>query len=344
MKLPSARLAAFLRAPDPQLRAFLIFGPDGGLVRERADRIAATVAPDLKDPFRVADLAASALTADPARLHDEAAAMSLTGGRRLVRIRDANDGVASLFERFLAAPPPGDSAVVVEAGDLAARSPLRRVFEGAKAAAAVPCYADGPREIEELVREVLGARKIAISADATAYLVTHLGGDRAVSRQELEKLALYAGDNSRIGSAEVMDSIGDSAALTLDDVVYAAGDGDASALERALHRAFEEGEAPVTILRAVMRHFQRLHLAGAAIEAGMPLDDALRRLRPPLFFKLQDRFKRQLRLWPRRRAERQLVALTEAERNAKRTVLPGETICRDALLRIARTAMSAQRR
>src|SRR6516164_4406411 len=97
MKLPASRIAAFLQRPDRTIRAVLLYGPDTGLVRERAETLARTVCPDLKDPFRVADLSGSTLAADPARLADEAAQMSLMGGRRVVRVRDAADRLAALF-------------------------------------------------------------------------------------------------------------------------------------------------------------------------------------------------------------------------------------------------------
>jgi DNA polymerase-3 subunit delta len=338
MKLAAPRVAAFLAKPDAAMRAALVYGPDAGLVRERADRIAAAICPDLRDAFRVADLTAAALLADPARLNDEAAALSLIGGRRVVRVREAGDAAGALFERFLSSPPPGDSMVVVEGGELAARSSLRRTFEDATIAVAIPCYADGRRELEELVRDVLGAHRVSVDSDAMAYLVGHLGGDRLASRRELEKLALFAGDGGRVGLAEATQSVGDSAAMTIDDIVYAAAEGDAAALERALMRAFLEGEMPVSVLRALMRHFQRLHLVQSRIAGGAGDEDALRSLRPPLFFKLQDRFKRQLRVWSQARAAHALALLTQAELNAKTTGLPAEAICRDALLRIARGA------
>ena len=344
MKLPPARLSAFLAKPDAAIRAALFYGPDAGLVRERADRLATAIVPDRRDAFRIADLAAAAFAADPARLHDEAAALSLSGGRRLVRVRDAGDSVGALFQRFLDDPPPGDSVTVVEAGELAQRSSLRRAFEGAQNAAAIACYSDDRRALEELTREVLGARGIEISGEALAYLAQHLGGDRLLSRGELEKLALYVGDKGKVTLAEAMDAVGDSAQLDLDDVVFATAEGNAPALERALTRAFQEGEMPVSVLRALMRHFQRLHLTQARIEDGMSEEEALRSLRPPLFFKLQDRFRRQLRLWPERRARQALELLLQAELGAKRSGPPPDAICRDALLRIARRAGEAARR
>jgi DNA polymerase-3 subunit delta len=129
----------YIAKPDPKLRAFLVYGPDSGLVRERAESLAKSVAPDLDDPFRVMTLPGSALASDPARLNDEMAALSFTGGRRLVRVKDASDALGGLFGSLLDAPPAGDSVAIVEAGELAGRSALRRVFESAKNAVAFHC-------------------------------------------------------------------------------------------------------------------------------------------------------------------------------------------------------------
>jgi DNA polymerase-3 subunit delta len=343
MKLPPPRIAAFLKAPDAGMRAVLVYGPDTGLVKERSAQVARAICLELGDAFRVAEFDADALAHDAARLNDEAASMSLMGGRRLVRIHDAGDAVGALFDRFFKDPPPGDAFIVVDAGDLPPRSSLRRAFEAAKTAAAIPCYLDGPRELGELAREVFAAHKIAARPEAMQYLVAHLGGDRGVSRQELEKLALYVGDGGTVDEAAALDAVGDSAELTVDEAVFAAAEGDAAQLERALNRAFGEGTQPVSLVRAELRHFQRLHLAGARQAAGKSEEEALR-FRPPLFFKLADRFKRQLRLWPPQRAEAAMAALNEAEARMKTTGFPAETICREALLRIARRAASAKAR
>ena len=343
MKLPAQRVAAFLKAPDAGMRAALVYGPDSGLVKERAEQVAHAICSDLGDAFRVAELDADTLARDPARLNDEAASMSLMGGRRLVRVHDAGDAVGAMFDRFFKAPPPGDAFIVVAAGDLPPRSSLRRAFEAAKTAAAIACYLDGPREIGELAREVFAAHKITARPEALQYLVAHLGGDRGISRQELEKLALYVGDGGTVDEQASVAAVGDSAELTVDEAVFAAAEGDATMLERTLNRAFGEGAQAVSLVRAELRHFQRLHLAGARQAAGKSDDEALK-FRPPLFFKLVDRFKRQLRLWPPARAAAAMTALNEAEARMKTTGLPAETICREALLRIARGAASANAR
>jgi DNA polymerase III subunit delta len=342
VRLPPARVAAFLHRPDPAIRAVLLYGPDAGLVRERAEALARGVCPDLRDPFRVADLAASTLASDPARLADEAAQIGLMGGRRVVRVREAGDALASLFVRFLK-DAPGDALVVVEAGDLPGRSALRRAFDEAPPAAAIGCYPDTARDLAAVIRETCAAHRIAVSRDATDFLVAHLGGDRLLTRAELDKLTLYAGDGGHIDLDDARAVIADSAALSLDDALLAAAEGDAAALDRALARVFQEGESPVSVIRALLRHLQRLHMLAARIAAGASPDEAIRNARPPIFFKEQDSWRRQLQRWSEARLRGMLERVGEAEFRMKQTGLPAETICREALFALAGEAQAGRR-
>ena len=338
MKIAPARLAAFLQRPDAAIRAVLLYGPDAGLVRERADTLARTVCPDLRDPFRIADLNGAELAADPARLGDEAAQLSLAGGQRVVRVRGVADGLARLFAGFLDGADAGDALIVAEAGELAAGSALRRAFEGSPRAAAIGCWPDAARDRAAVIRESLMAHRVTASRDATQYLVEHLGGDRLLTRSELEKLALYAGAGGRVELADAMLSVGDSAALAVDDAVMAAAEGDMARLERVLDRVFQEGESPVSVVRAVLRHLHRLHGLAALVSAGTPVDEVLRAARPPIFYKHQDSVKRQLGLWPEARLRPELDRIGKAELQMKQTGYPAETLCREALLRVARAA------
>jgi DNA polymerase III subunit delta len=337
VRLAPSRIAEFLQRPDPEIRAVLMYGPDEGLVRERAEAVARSVCPDLKDPFRVADLMAAVLAADPARLLDEAAQLSLTGGRRVVRVRGAGDAVAKLFAGFLE-DTRGEALVVVEAGEVPSRSALRRAFEAARSAVAIGCYPDTPRELAAVIRETLAAHRVTASRDAGQFLVEHLGGDRLLTRSELEKLTLYAGEGGRVELEDARLSVSDTAALELDDAVMAAAEGDPARIERVLGRVFEQGESPVSIIRALLRHLHRLHSLTARLAAGASIDEVLRTSRPPIFFKEEDSFRRQLGLWTEARLRPQLDRIANAELNMKTTGLPAETICREAMLAVAQAA------
>ncbi len=345
MKIAPRDAETFLKSPSPAVRAVLVYGPDAGLVRERVETLVKGAAEDLADPFRVADFTARELIDDPARLADEAASLSLTGGRRAVRLREADDNIAPLFRDFLGDTLAGDTLIVVEAGDLPARSALRKAFESAKTGAALACYRDDARGLGAVIRETLGEFGHQATPDALAYLSAQLGGDRQLSRRELEKLALYKGGES--GPIELGDAqacVGDSAALSLDDLAFAVAGGAAAEAERALARSLQEGVHAVGALRAVSRHFQRLHLVAGLIDGGLALDVAVKRLRPPLFWKLAPAFRAQVTAWPLKSLARALGRLLDAESDCKRGGAPEAAICSRTLLEIAVNAPSRRRR
>ncbi len=141
LKLSPAKWASFVRRPDPAIGAVLIFGPDRGLVRERSDALARAVLGDDLDPFRLIEMTAAGVRADPTALVDAARSFPLVPGRRLIRVRDAGEPVVEAI-RLLVAARQWDALVVCEAGDLGKRSALRAAFEAPAGVAAVACFAD----------------------------------------------------------------------------------------------------------------------------------------------------------------------------------------------------------
>jgi DNA polymerase III subunit delta len=335
MKVTGRSIESFLRDPGA-VAAALFYGPDTGLVRERADRLAAAVAGDAADPFRVSEVTVDRLRDQPSLLSDEAAALSFGGGRRVVRLRSAGDGQAAAIKSLLDSPV-GGGLVIVEADELGPRSSLRQLFEAADNAAALPCYRDEAGDLARLIGEELGRAGLRLTDEARDYLVSALGGDRGVTRRELEKIVSYMGPAESAQPLELADAVacvGDSAALSVDDLVYAIGDGDLMAVERLVDRVLAEGTSPVTILRTTGRHFLRVHLLASAEDR----ERAIRSLKPPVFYKYVARLHDQVRQWAPPRLQQALDRLTRAEMDCKRTGMPADVLCRRALLEIAAQA------
>jgi DNA polymerase-3 subunit delta len=342
VKITAGRIDQFVAKPGSEIRAVLVYGPDAGLVRERSDALMRSAVPDLSDPFRVAELGGDAIARDPALLADEAAAIALTGGRRAVRVRDAGDTLSKAVEAMLAGPA-GDSLVVLQAGELGPRSSLRRLCEGADAAAAVPCYADAARDLDRVIRETMSADGLSVSPDASAYLAANLGSDRGVTRAELQKLALYARGNGEVTLADAVAVVGDSAALSLDDLCFATIDGDMAAADRALERSLQEGQSEVAILRAISRHLMRLQLTVSRVDRGEAPERAVKALRPPVFFKREPQFRRQAESWTGARIAQALTLTLQAETRCKSTGMPTTAVCGRTLLQLAALGRQGRR-
>lgn len=327
----------FVAKPPKDLSAVLVFGPDQGLVRERAELLMKSVVSDLGDPFRVADLDEQVLSNDGARLFDEAAAISMLGGRRVVRVRGAGNGLAKLFESFLE-EHAGDALVVVEGGDLSKGVGLRRVFEDDDKAYAVACYADNERNLADVVRDGLKEFGLTISQEALEDAVSRLGSDRGITRREIEKLALYAQGQKQVALADVEAVMGDEAEARIDEVCDAAGTGDLPKLDLALERLWIADTSPVAIIRLALQHFQRVALLKTFIARGEPADAAIRRLRPPVHFMRVAAMKQQAQRWDEGRLGEALDLLLEAEALAKTTAVPAEAATGRALLSVAAMA------
>ncbi|MDX6750828.1 DNA polymerase III subunit delta [Geminicoccaceae bacterium 1502E] len=332
MKIAPKAIESFIARPDPAMAVVLLFGPDAGLVSERAQRLGRGVVDDLQDPFRVSELVGDQLKESPGRLVEEAQALCLMGGRRLVRVRQAGDAAARALKLLLEIGRP-EAFVVIEAEDLPPSSPLRQAAEKAKGVAAIPCYRDEGRDLAAVVRAGLAERGLRAEPEALELLAASLGGDRGVTRSELDKLALYMGPGAggQVGAADVAAVIGDSAVLGLDDIVFAALLGEGGRLERALDRLLGEGQAPVRILRAASSTLLRLVRLQAEIEGGAPVERVLEGARPPIFFRVRDRFKAALQRWRSPALLAALALLQEAETACKRAASPDQLICRHAL-------------
>jgi DNA polymerase-3 subunit delta len=335
MKLERRQIDEFLKNPGEKTAAVLVFGPDEGLVRERVNMLVKAAAGSSDDPFRVAELDADTMRSDPARLMDEAGAISMLGGRRAVRVSDVTDGMAKAIEDFLDSHRDSRNTLVIfEAGELPGRAALRKLFEAAPHAAAIACYHDSAGDLKAVIQAQLGGAGKGASPAALSYLEQSLGGDRGATRSEIEKLILYVGEAKQIELEDAMASVGHSAGVEQDDLNYAIAEGDFKSVERQLDLNLAE-TAPIMILRGLARHFLKLHGAVGRLESGASLQDAMVALNSPLLWRDRPRLERQCRRWSGRGIAIALQKIGETEAQAMRHRDIADTLTRRTGLEIA---------
>lgn len=343
--MPPARAEKFIQAPDPGIVAVLIYGPDNGLVRERSNQLAQSQLGELRDNFGLTDLSEDDLKSDPARLADEAAAFSMLADARVVRVRGAGDITGRIADGFLKGIEDGslkaEALVIFEAGELTPRSKLRALAEKSKIAAAVACYSDEGRALQSVVEETLRKAQLHIESGAMGLLLANLGQDRGLTRQELEKLMLYKGVGTadfaggQITAEDIEATLGVSEAGRIDEVMDAAMSGDMEVLDHTLGNIFNAGMNPPTLLRMLGSHIERIYSVRTQKEQGTDVKQAMKSLRPPVFFKREKMFMRQVAGWPPGRLERAMTVALKAEIECKRTGSADHAICAQAFMSIA---------
>lgn len=336
VKASRGQIAQALKALDAKTQAVLLFGRDEGLIRERAQRLTEQVLGGADDPFRHIRLSEADLKDTPSRLADERAAISFTPGARLIRLDNPSDSHVPDLEAALDGPA-AEAVILLVAGDLAPRSKLRKAAESRPDMLAIACYPDEGADLDALVREVLAAAGLRADPDAQTYLVAHLGGDRALSRRELEKLVLYKeGDADRtVSLAEAEACVGDGSALSLQRLAEAVTAGQPHQIDTLLERVYAAGDSPVGVLRVLQIRLQKLHLMRAHMGRGLEPKAAVAKLIPPPIWKERDGLVRDAVRWPDAKLARALAKLLEAELAAKSTGLPDKALCHRTLMEIA---------
>jgi DNA polymerase-3 subunit delta len=274
---------SYLARPDAARPIVLLYGPDAGLVRERANALLASAVDNPDDPFSMVRLDGDELAAEPSRLVDEAMTVPLFGGRRAIRIRAGSRNFASGVDT-LAEMPMKDCRIVIEAGDLKAESPLRKACERAKTAVSIACYPDTERDLTKLIDDELRTASLRIAPDARASLMSLLGGDRQASRNELRKLTLFAHGDGEVTLDHVMAVVADASEMKLDPIVDGAFGGKPEQVETEFAKALVAGTYPGVVISAAQRHAAWLHKSSLAVAAGASASSILEGGFPRLHF------------------------------------------------------------
>lgn len=330
MKLDAARVEAFLKAPSQPL--ILIYGPDSGLVAERGLTLARSVEGALNDPFRSAEL----INPTSDNLLSEAFSASLTGERRVVRVREAHETLAKAIETLEKAPP--EALVIIEAGDLTPKSKLRSLAEKSPKMASIACYAIDQTKLPQILVNRLRAQGVQIAQDAAVWAAKNLTGEEGVLAQALEVMVLYAGEDKILSLTDVSSILADGGDTSMSDAIDATLTGDLAGADRSLSLAYEEGASAVGLIRVLLAELLKLRLALGFMEDGASAQEAMAKLRPPVFFKRQTHVQKMLRIWSLGSLDQALEAVLHAEAACKTTHIPDQDYCRHTMMALAMRA------
>jgi len=314
--LKAHEVARFLARPDLDEGIFLVYGPDGGLVRETGQRLIRHLSGEDPGSANITVFDGPELAADPSQLLVEARSASLFGGKRIIRVRSA--GKALVVPLTELRDDPAGTAIVLEADNLPPRDALRALVEAAKLGRALPCYPDSDETLAALMRDTFNKAGIRIDSDVVPTLRDILGNDREITRRELEKLVLYAATSKVLTREDVLLLCADNGALAIDAILDATGGGHAERLEMALSRALAAAINPQQLLAMLTNHFASLRRWRTEVDAGKSPRAVLDGLRPKPHFSRLSALEQQLRLWTdpalAAAADRLLKAVAETRR------------------------------
>lgn len=336
MKASEAQIRARLDKPGPDVRLFLLYGPDEAGAMELAARLGRAMGSEAE---RI-DVEGSQLKGDPGRLAEEAASLSLFGGARYVRVTGIDDDATEAVRLLLEADAAGNPVVAV-GGALKGTGRLLKLVLANPAAMAHACYIPDARNAGQLAAGIArehGLRLVGGTADRLASLS---GGDRAVLAREIEKLSLYldaAPDRPREAGMAALDAIGaDLGEAEMFGAIEAVVEGRTAEIGVELARLDNAGVSAIPLLRQLVRKLMSLAEMRGEMDRGASADEVVKKYR--VFFKEEMGTKAALRRWSSPMLARAVERVREAERAMTRGGgNAGPILAEEALTTLARAA------
>jgi DNA polymerase-3 subunit delta len=337
MKPAETALRRALDSADPTIRLYLLYGPDEAASRALASRLGPALGPDAE---RI-DLTGQGIKGDPARLADEAAAISLFGGRRWIRVEPCGDESTDAIAALLEAPAAGNPVAAI-GGALRKDSKLLKLVQGSKAAIAFASYLPEGRDADQLVVGMGRELGLQLRPEVAHRLAAATGGDRALIAGELEKLALYldaAPDRPHAVEHDALDALGAATEEgDLSRLSHAVFAGQPAQTDAELARLASEGIEGITVLRALGRRALQLAQLRGLMAEGESIDRVMDTAGRAIFWKEKDQIRAELGRWTPDRLATAIQRLAEAERQVKAAGYPGHALVEQELLTISRAA------
>jgi DNA polymerase-3 subunit delta len=337
VQVKGASIRRFLDKPDKNVRAVLLYGPNESFTHEAAQKLAAWAMGKSDDPYGVTKLGESEIKSDSARLGDALAAQSLLGGPTIVWARISGKGADESILAALTSIERGEpnGYLLVEAGDLGGSAELVKKFGAASNAAVIAFYEETEAERAVFAKALAKELNIVFDRGAEDVFLAMLPPDRGLARQEIEKLALYVHNLGRSVTIEDLEALlASEAESALDAASLAAAQGKAAQAVESLARI--DALSGVSALRALLRRLHQLRDARILMDQGANAEDAIAKLRPPVFWKERDAVAAQARLWTAKKLNAAYEVLWTAELRSKTAGAPQELIAADAYRSVAK--------
>ncbi len=320
LKGDSADALRALDTPDPRYRLYLLYGPD----EAGSDALAARFGRGMGGGAERVDLDGATLRSDPARLSDEACAISMFGDRRWVRVQGVGDESLPAVEALIAGGVSGDPVVLV-AGNLRKNSKLLGLLEKHPDVLCIVSYALDARSGEQAALAMAREQGLVLSSDLARRLVTLSSGERGLLSSEIDKLALYLDASPatpKEATAEALDALaaegGEQHLFKAAGVVLS---GNVRSAEHEMARLRQNGGSLAGLLRLTLSRAVQLAQAQAGVgwSGGRDNEDLARR-------------------WNAEALSRAIQRLAEAERTGRLARGVGETVMARELFAVAHMA------
>ena len=311
--------------------AYLVYGQNKGLVREKSQTIIDTYKDDQTEIIKFEN---DQLISEPEKLSNEFNTFSLIAEKKIIHVLNTKDNLTETITNTINIQD-STNLIIFETSELTPRSKLRKFFEKEKNLGILACYFDTERDVQDLIETAFKKEGISISRDISLLITKRLGNERHIIKSELEKIILYLKDKKEFKAEDILKCLSQNEDFGFDDLNYNLCDGNVVKLDKIINQLYLEGINPIALLRSAGKHFQKILFVNQKIDSGMNLNESLSQLKPPIFFLYINKFKNQVKKWRTILCYKAIERIMETEELCKLNSKISKIICWRTLSNIA---------
>ena len=329
MKIKAYELKSLIE--KKKYAAYLVYGQNKGLVREKSQIIIDSYKNDETEVIKFEN---DELISEPEKLSNEFNTFSLTAKKKIIHVLNTKDNLTETITNTIN-DQDSTNLIIFETGELTPRSKLRKFFEKEKYLGILACYFDTEQDVRGLIETTFKKEDISISRDISLLIAKHLGNERHIIKNELEKIILYLKDKKEFKTKDILKCLSQNEDFGFDDLNYNLCDGNVVKLDKIINQLYLEGINPIALLRSAGKHFQKILFVNQKIDSGINLNESLSQLKPPIFFLYINQFKNQVTKWKTVLCYKAIERIMETEELCKLNSKISKIICWRTLRNIA---------
>ena len=338
MKGKQQNISSIINNGETSLKCILLYGPNTYLINDFYSKLCDSLL-DENDVFAPSEFNIKEISKNTDAFYNEAKSLAFGGGRKYLKIDMDNSESAGPVLDFLK-DNIKETTLLIKGGTLSPRSVIRKSLEKLENTLIVPFYDDDTVNLKNFIKEKADKRNFSFNDGAINAIISMSGFERSQINDAIERIMLYYefDEDKKINEERVKEILFDTNHSQMSELCKSICMGEAEASQKISERLFLQGVAPPQFISALIIHFQKLHFVGLNIISGQSASEAMKQIKPPIFFKEVNAFKSQVKNWDTNKTDRALEILIENDLLTKTKPGLGKSLVSNIIMRLANVA------
>ena len=313
MKGKQQDISTIINDGETSLKCILLYGPNTYLINDLYNKLCDSLL-DKDDVFAPSEFNIKEISKNADAFYNEAESLAFGGGRKYLKIdMDNSESAGPVLD--LLKDDIKETTLLIKGGVLSPRSNIRKSLEKLKNTLIVPFYEDNIVSLKKFIKEKADKRNFSFNEGAINSIVSMSGFERSQINDAVERIMLYYefDEDKKIVEEKVEKILFDTNQGQLNELSKSICVGETEVSQKISEKLLLQGVTPPQFISALIVHFQKLHLVDLNIISGQSTSEAMKQIKPPIFFKEVNAFKSQIKNWNINKVDRALEILTESD-------------------------------